>query len=50
MCYVRLIKVGFLEICYVSRFKGEEGVVEFMEKGIEVGGKDDGKYIKFKNF
>lgn len=49
MCHVRLIKVGFLETCYVSRFKGEEGVAEFMEKGTEAGGKDDGKHTKSKN-
>lgn len=30
---VRLIKVGFLEICYVSCFKGEKGGAEFIDKG-----------------
>lgn len=32
MCHVKLINVGFLETCYVSRFKGKEGEAELIEK------------------
>lgn len=32
ICHIKLISIGFLETCYVSCFKGEEGGAELTEK------------------